>query len=61
MTIGDEILKRRVKKVLPDKEGLKALMHKRKVKLYQGFDATGGRLLRWLIGIKSKFRKTVIG
>lgn len=40
----DEILTRRVEKVLPSKEGLKKLMQERKIKLFQGFDATAGRL-----------------
>lgn len=40
----DEILTRRVEKVLPDKDGLKALMQSRKIKLYNGVDATGKRL-----------------
>src|SRR3989304_8947545 len=49
----DEILERRVEKVLPDKEGLKRLMGVRKIKLYQGFDATGGRLhLGHSVGIR---------
>lgn len=49
----DEILSRRVEKVLPDKEELKRLMQSRKIKLYQGFDPTGGRLhLGHSIGIR---------
>jgi tyrosyl-tRNA synthetase len=40
----DEVLTRRVEKVLPDKDGLKALMQERKIKLYNGVDATGKRL-----------------
>ncbi|OHA67495.1 MAG: tyrosine--tRNA ligase, partial [Candidatus Wildermuthbacteria bacterium RIFCSPHIGHO2_02_FULL_47_12] len=40
----DEILTRRVEKVLPAKEGLLQLMSKRKIRLYQGFDPTGSRL-----------------
>lgn len=34
----NEVLTRGVQQVLPDKKGLAALMAKRKVKLYQGFD-----------------------
>lgn len=34
----DEVLTRGVEQVLPDKKGLAALMLKRKIKLYQGFD-----------------------
>src|SRR3989344_5739171 len=49
----EEILTRRVEKVLHNKEGLKKLMQKRKIKLYQGFDATAGRLhLGHSVGIR---------
>ncbi len=49
----DEVLKRRVEKVLPNKEGLKKLMQQRKIRLYQGFDATAGRLhLGHSVGIR---------
>ena len=49
----DEILTRRVEKVLPSKDGLKRLMQVKKIKLYQGFDATGGRLhLGHSVGIR---------
>lgn len=44
MSETDELLKRRVAKVLPSKEGLSKLMAKRKIRLYQGFDPTGTRL-----------------
>lgn len=40
----EEMLTRRVEKVLPTKEGLVQLMQKRKIRLYQGFDPTGYRL-----------------
>ena len=40
MTKKDDILTRRVQKVLPDKKDLLALMKKKKIKLYQGFDPT---------------------
>src|SRR3989338_8808369 len=40
----EEVLARRVEKVLPTKEGLAELMSKRKIRLYQGFDPTGSRL-----------------
>jgi tyrosyl-tRNA synthetase len=40
----NDILTRRVAKVLPTKEGLWKLMEKKKIKLFQGFDPTGGRL-----------------
>lgn len=49
----NQILTRRVEKVLPNKEGLAALMQKRKIRLYQGFDPTGSRLhLGHSIGIR---------
>src|SRR3989344_9353418 len=49
----DELLTRRVEKVLPSKEGLQKLMQERKIKLYQGFDASGGRLhLGHSVGIR---------
>ena len=49
----EEILTRRVEKVLPNKEELRKLMKKRKIKLYQGFDATSGRLhLGHSVGIR---------
>src|SRR3989338_1715069 len=49
----DEILTRRVEKVLPNKEELKKLMGERKIRLYQGFDATTGRLhLGHSVGIR---------
>lgn len=34
----EEVLNRGVAQILPDKKGLEALMAKRKIKLYQGFD-----------------------
>lgn len=40
----EQVLARRVEKVLPTKEGLAELMGKRKIRLYQGFDPTGSRL-----------------
>lgn len=49
----DNIFGRRVANVLPDKKGLEKLMSERKIKLYQGFDPTGGRLhLGHSIGIR---------
>jgi len=39
-----DLFTRRVEKILPSKEGLNALMHKRRIRLYQGFDPTGFRL-----------------
>ena len=53
MDTTDEILTRRVEKVLPSKDGLKNLLEKKKIKLYQGFDPTGGRLhLGHSVGIR---------
>lgn len=40
----EQLLTRRVEKILPTKEGLVELMKKRKIRLYQGFDPTGARL-----------------
>jgi tyrosyl-tRNA synthetase len=40
----DQLLTRRVAKILPDKEGLKQLLQTKKIRLYQGFDPTGSRL-----------------
>ncbi|MBI4035106.1 MAG: tyrosine--tRNA ligase [Candidatus Chisholmbacteria bacterium] len=40
----DQLLSRRVAKILPDKERLKKLLQQRKIRLYQGFDPTGARL-----------------
>lgn len=49
----DNVLTRRVEKVLPNKEGLAALMGKKKIRLYQGFDPTGAHLhLGHSIGIR---------
>lgn len=40
----EELLTRRVEKILPTKEGLAKLLSKKKIRLYQGFDPTGSRL-----------------
>lgn len=40
----EELLSRRVEKVLPSKDGLVRLMGERKIRLYQGFDPTGSQL-----------------
>src|SRR3989339_1411108 len=40
----DEVLTRGVAQILPDKETLKKLMTKRKIKLYLGIDPTGSLL-----------------
>lgn len=47
------LLTRRVEKILPSKQGLSALLQKRKIRLYQGFDPTGSRLhLGHTIGLR---------
>jgi tyrosyl-tRNA synthetase len=40
----DEVLTRKVEKILPSKEGLKKLMRKRKIRLYLGIDPTSPQL-----------------
>lgn len=40
----EEVLTRGVEQVLPSKEGLAKLLRKRKIKLYNGIDPTGGKL-----------------
>ena len=40
----EEVLTRRVEQILPNKDGLKSLMRKRKIKLYLGIDPTGSQL-----------------
>ncbi|MDO8470961.1 MAG: tyrosine--tRNA ligase [bacterium] len=53
MTTIQEVLTRQVAQVLPLKEGLEALMKKRKVRVYIGIDPTGGRLhLGHTIGLR---------
>src|SRR3989344_1098464 len=50
---NNDLLTRRVEKVLPSPQGLEKLMGERKVKLYQGFDPTGSRLhLGHSVGIR---------
>lgn len=49
----DEVLTRRVARVLPSKGGLMKLMGEKKIRLYQGFDPTGARLhLGHSVGIR---------
>ncbi len=53
MSNNTEILTRRVANVLPGGDGLAKLMAKRKIRLYQGFDATAPRLhLGHAVGLK---------
>src|SRR3972149_2290026 len=40
----NELLTRRVEKVLPSRESLEKLLVERKIRLYQGFDPTGMKL-----------------
>ena len=48
-----EVLTRRVEQVLPDKQGLKNLMERKKVRLYLGVDPTSSRLhLGHTIGLR---------
>lgn len=50
---NSELLTRRVDHILPSKEGLEKLIAGKKIRLYQGFDPTGGRLhLGHAIGMK---------
>jgi tyrosyl-tRNA synthetase len=50
---NSNILSRRVEKVLPNKEALESLIQEKKIRLYQGFDPTGGRLhLGHTIGLR---------
>lgn len=48
-----ELLKRRVSKILPDPDGLAGIIAGKKIRLYQGFDPTGGHLhLGHTIGLR---------
>jgi len=44
MNQNNELLIRRVEKILPSREGLEILILERKIRLYQGFDPTGMKL-----------------
>lgn len=44
MSKPEDLLERRVAKVLPSKSGLQKLMQRKKIRLYQGFDPTGLKL-----------------
>jgi len=49
----DGLLTRRVAKILPDRAGLEKLIFGKKIRLYQGFDPTGGHLhLGHAVGIR---------
>ena len=48
----DELLTRRVEKILPSKEGLKKLLQTKKIRLYQGFDPSSPNLhIGHLVGL----------
>lgn len=56
----EEVLTRGVLEILPDKNSLAALMAKRKITLYQGFDPTGAQLhIGHAVGLKklAKFQE----
>ena len=40
----DDVLTRRVEEILPDRESLKKIMQKRKIRVYLGIDPTGSKL-----------------
>jgi tyrosyl-tRNA synthetase len=49
----NSLLTRRIAKILPNQEGLAKLIGSKKIRLYQGFDPTGGRLhLGHTIGLR---------
>lgn len=49
----NDLLTRRVAKILPEKSALEKVMATKKIRLYQGFDPTGGRLhLGHTIGLR---------
>lgn len=51
--MNPNILERRVEKILPSKEALQKIMTSKKIRIYQGFDPTGGRLhLGHTIGLR---------
>ncbi len=52
MTKTEKLLDRRVQKILPSKTGLEALLSKRKIRLYQGFDPTGKLHIGHGIGLR---------
>ena len=53
MQDNSSLLTRRVAKILPDQAGLEKLISGKKIRLYQGFDPTGGRLhLGHTIGLR---------
>lgn len=53
MKTNDYLLTRRVSKILPDQAAFEKLIGSKKIRLYQGFDPTGGRLhLGHTIGLR---------
>jgi tyrosyl-tRNA synthetase len=58
----EEVLTRGVDQILPDKEGLKNLMKRRKIRLYLGIDPTSSKLhLGHTIGLKKLQEFAVLG
>lgn len=59
---AETVLTRRVKKILPEKTGLKKLMQSREIHLYQGFDPTGSKLhLGHSIGLRKLMEFAELG
>lgn len=60
--MDNNLLTRRVAKVLPDAKGLAKLMAERKIRLYQGFDPTGTRLhLGHSVGLRKLMEFAAVG
>jgi len=58
----EDLLTRRVAKILPDKNGLETLLTQKKIKLYQGFDPTGSHLhLGHTIGLRKLMEFALAG
>ncbi|MEI6690637.1 MAG: tyrosine--tRNA ligase [bacterium] len=59
---NQELITRRVAKILPDPEGFAKLLSAKKIRLYQGFDPTGGRLhLGHTIGLRKLMEFALAG
>lgn len=58
----DAVLTRGVARILPSKDGLRKLLQSRRIRLHQGFDATGGRLhLGHTIGLRKLMEFAELG
>jgi tyrosyl-tRNA synthetase len=58
----DEVLERRVDKVLPTKDGLRKILKKRKIKIYNGIDPTAKKLhLGHTVGLRKLMEFTELG